>query len=275
MSFANINNVEINYQTFGDGIPLLLISGMGIDHRTWMYQIPFFKKYFKVIVFDNRGIGKSTGSQGLYDIEMMADDVAGLLKHLKITRSHIIGSSMGGMIAQELAINHPDMVDKLVLCSTAASPHNNIKHILMDGIQDVMGRKKVEEILELKHHRPVLKKVFNHLVQQLYSERFIVENKKFIEETIREFASNTLYLETLFKQLHAVRSHNTVDRLLNIKSETLVITGAKDELLPVECSELLAEKIPKSKLITIENALHGFHLEKSDEFNEIVLEFLS
>ena len=275
MSIAKINDVKINYQTFGDGIPLLLISGMGIDYRTWMYQIPFFEKYFKVIAFDNRGIGKSTDVQGLYGIEMMADDAAGLLKHLKISKAHIVGSSMGGMIAQELAIKHPKLVDKLVLCSTSASPHNNIKHVFVDGIQDVMGRKKVEEILELDYNRPILKKVFNHLVQQLYSERFIVENKKFIEETIREFASNTLYLETLFKQLHAVRSHNTVDRLLNIKSETLIITGTNDSLLPVECSELLTEKIPKSKLVKIENALHGFHLEKADEFNEIVLEFLS
>ena len=145
----------------------------------------------------------------------------------------------------------------------------------MDGIQDIMGRKKVEEILELKHHRPVLKKVFNHLVQQLYSEGFIVENKKLIEETIQEFASNALYLETFFKQVQAVRSHDAVDRLPSIKSETLVITGTEDKLLPVECSELLAEKIPKFKLVKIENSLHDFHLEKADEFNEIVLEFLS
>ncbi|MEA2055252.1 MAG: alpha/beta hydrolase [Candidatus Thermoplasmatota archaeon] len=273
MPFANINDVKIHFNTVGNGKPLLFIAGLGVDNRTWMFQIPTLQKYFTVIVFDNRGIGKSASSVSPYTIKLMADDVAQLLKHLGINAAHMVGSSMGGMVSQEFAINYPGMVDKLVLCSTSAKPRDTVKDALSEGFKDILD-KNIEDILQLKHRRPLIEKVFNYLVQQLYSDKFIRENKKLIESTVQEFTSDISYLETFIKQTRAIRLHDTVDKLHLIRAETLVITGTNDKLIPVEASELLVEKIPKAKLVKVEGASHGFHLEQAEFFNKVLLDFL-
>jgi len=273
MPFAKINNVEINYHTVGDGQPLLFIAGLGVDNMCWIYQVPKFQEFFKVIVFDNRGIGKSTGSIAPYSIRMMADDAVELLKYLNIEKSHIVGTSMGGMIAQEIAINYPNMVDKLVLCSTFAKPQNMVE-IIMKGVKDIIGYNALD-IFGINPHRLVFEKLFSYLLQQIFSEEFLLENKKLIEETLRKYLSKLTYVETFLKQTGAVYTHNTVDRLNLIKTETLIITGMEDKLVVPECSDILAEKISRSKLRKIEHAEHGMHFEMSDIINKIVIDFLS
>ena len=273
MSFAKINNVEINYHTVGDGQPLLFVAGLGVDNMCWIYQVPKFQDFFKVIVFDNRGIGKSTGSIAPYSIRMMADDAVELLKYLNIEKSHIAGTSMGGMIAQEIAINYPDMVDKLVLCSTFAKPQNMVE-IIMKGVKDIIGYNALD-IFGINPHRLVFEKLFSYLLQQIFSEEFLLENKKLIEEILRKYLSRLTYVETFLKQTGAVYTHNTIDRLNMVKAETLIITGMEDKLVVPECSNILAEKISRSKLEKIDNAGHGMHFEMPDIFNKIVIEFLS
>ena len=273
MPFAKINNVEINYHTVGDGQPLLFIAGLGVDNMCWIYQVPKFQERFKVIVFDNRGIGKSTGSITPYSIRMMADDAAELLKYLNIEKSHIVGTSMGGMIAQEIAINYPDMVDKLVLCSTFAKPQNMVE-IIMKGVKDIIGYNALD-IFGINPHRLVFEKLFSYLLQQIFSEEFLLENKKLIEETLRKYLSKLTYVETFLKQTGAVYTHNTIDRLNLIKAETLIITGMEDKLVVPECSDILAEEISRSKLRKIEHAEHGMHFEMPDIINKIVIDFLS
>lgn len=273
MPFAKINNVEINYHTVGDGQPLLFIAGLGVDNMCWIYQVPKFQELFKVIVFDNRGIGKSTGSIAPYSIRMMADDAAELLKYLNIEKSHIVGTSMGGMIAQEIAINYPNMVDKLVLCSTFAKPQNMVE-IIMKGVKDIIGYNALD-IFGINPHRLVFEKLFSYLLQQIFSEEFLLENKKLIEETLRKYLSKLTYVETFLKQTGAVYTHNTIDRLNLIKAETLIITGMEDKLVVPECSDILAEQISRSKLRKIEHAEHGMHFEMPDIINKIVIDFLS
>ncbi|ENO12197.1 putative hydrolase or acyltransferase of alpha/beta superfamily [Thermoplasmatales archaeon SCGC AB-539-C06] len=273
MSFAKINNVEINYHTVGDGQPLLFVAGLGVDNMCWIYQVPKFQEFFKVIVFDNRGIGKSTGSIAPYSIRMMADDAVELLKYLNIEKSHIAGTSMGGMIAQEIAINYPDMVDKLVLCSTFAKPQNMVE-IIMKGVKDIIGYNALD-IFGINPHRLVFEKLFSYLLEQIFSEEFLLENKKLIEEILRKYLSRLTYVETFLKQTGAVYTHNTIDRLNMVKAETLIITGMEDKLVVPECSDILAEKISRSKLEKIDNAGHGMHFEMPDIFNKIVIDFLS
>ena len=273
MPFAKINNVEINYHTVGDGQPLLFIAGLGVDNMCWIYQVPEFQEFFKVIAFDNRGIGKSTGNIAPYSIRMMADDAVELLKYLNIEKSHIVGTSMGGMIAQEIAINYPNMVDKLVLCSTFAKPQNMVE-IIMKGVKDIIGYNALD-IFGINPHRLVLEKLFSYLLQQIFSEEFLLENKKLIEETLRKYLSKLTYVETFLKQTGAVYTHNAIDRLNLIKAETLIITGMEDKLVAPECSDILAEKISRSKLRKIEHAEHGMHFEMPDIINKIVIDFLS
>ncbi len=273
MPFAKINNVEINYHTVGDEQSLLFIAGLGVDNMCWIYQVPKFQEFFKIIVFDNRGIGKSTGSIAPYSTRMMADDAVELLKYLNIEKSHIVGTSMGGMIAQEIAINYPNMVDKLVLCSTFAKPQNMVE-IIMKGVKDIIGYNALD-IFGINPHRLVFEKLFSYLLQQIFSEKFLLENNKLIEETLRRYLSKLTYVETFLKQTGAVYTHNTFDRLNLIKAETLIITGMEDKLVVPECSDILAEKISRSKLKKIEHAGHGMHFEMPDVFNRIVIDFLS
>ena len=275
MPFVDVDNAKISYHVVRKGKPLLLISGLGTDHRTWIFQIPFFKEYFKVIVFDNRGMGESTGSIGPYSTKLMAEDAKKIIDHLKLEKVNVLGSSMGGMIAQKLAIRYPDVVDKLVLCSTSAKPGDNIVQIFKEGLKGLIEDDgEYENIFDAKPRLKIIRKILGFFLTQVFSEEFIQENKKIINDLIEEYVSNPRYYETFVKQIRAVHKHNTLKDLSKIKSETLVLTGSDDSLLPDTSSDFLNEKIANSKLVKMKGANHGVHYEQSEEFNKIVLEFL-
>lgn len=275
MPFADIDNVKINYRIVGKGSPLVLISGLGVDHKTWIFQIPIFKEHFKVIVFDNRGMGKSTGSIGPYSIDLMAEDTKKLIDYLKLEKVNVLGSSMGGMIAQRLAINHPDAINKLVLCSTSAKPDDTILKILKEGLKDLADNDEYEDIFNVRPRSRIVRRIFSFFLKHVFSDEFIHENKKLINDLIEEYISNPRYFETFIKQVRAVHRHNTLKDISKIRSETLVLTGSDDKLLPDSSSNVLKEKIPNSKLIKIPGANHGVHYENSEEFNKIILDFLT
>ncbi len=108
MPIAHANNIAINYEVHGDGEPLIMINGLADDLSSWAYQTEEFARHFKVIIFDNRGIGGTDKPEGRYTTAEMAADARGLLNHLGIERAHVLGVSMGGMIAQEFALAYPD-----------------------------------------------------------------------------------------------------------------------------------------------------------------------
>lgn len=115
------NGQKLYYEVHGEGVPLILIMGIGYDATLWgLHQIPAFSQEFQVIAFDNRDVGRSSKATGPYTIADMADDVAGLLDGLEVDRAHVLGISMGGMIAQEFALRHPKRLDKLILTGTGA-----------------------------------------------------------------------------------------------------------------------------------------------------------
>jgi len=125
MPIANLDGININYRIYGEGEPLVLIMGFGTPLSMRIDQVRFFKKHFRVVAFDNRGVGRSHKPKGPYSTRMMAEDTAKLMDYLGIGKAHVMGISMGGMIAQELAINHPDKVNKLVLACTYAAQDEN------------------------------------------------------------------------------------------------------------------------------------------------------
>ncbi len=273
MPYVKLGRSKIYYHVIGKGKPLVLISGLGTDHKTWIFQIPEFQKFFKVIVFDNRGIGKSTGSIGPYSTDLMAEDAKKLIDHLGIDKTHVLGSSMGGMISQKLAIKYPGIVDKLVLCSTSARPSNTITNIIKVALSDVTDL-STDEILDKKPRGFLIRKFFDFFLRQVFSKDFIRGNKDIIENILSDYAKNPRYFETFIKQSRAVHKHNTLTDLPKIKSESLVLTGNSDQILSHTHSDILAEKIPNSKLIKIPNGNHGMHYELSTTFNKIVLDFL-
>src|SRR5207249_10870094 len=110
MSVAKVGTIDLYYDEQGSGDPLLLVMGLAADSAAWMFQVPDFARHHRTIVFDNRGVGRSAKPPGPYTIHEMADDAVGLLDALGITRAHVVGVSMGGMIAQVVAITHPERV---------------------------------------------------------------------------------------------------------------------------------------------------------------------
>ena len=254
MPIAKVGDVSINYEVEGKGEPLVMIMGFGSGIEGWHYQAPFFAKRFKVVTFDNRGVGKSDKPESLYTTVTMADDAVHLMDHLGIEKAHIMGASMGGMIAQELAINHPERVNKLVLACTYARPL----------LRDTDGARltgtpseRMNSIIGLAFNKPLYRLVFGTLAR------------------LRSVPEGSPEATGIEGQSAAVMTHDTLDRLGSITAPTLVIVGTGDRLIDPSASELLSGKIPGAKLVKVKGGSHTFMVENRDEFNREVLNFLT
>jgi 3-oxoadipate enol-lactonase len=274
MSSASVGPVELYYEEHGSGDPLLLIMGLAADSRAWMFQVPDFARHYRTIIFDNRGIGRSAKPPGPYTIHEMADDAAGLLEKLGIARAHVIGVSMGGMIAQELALRHPERVRGLVLACTYPEPDADIEQQRQFSVQQLGG--SVSETGEVQINLSTLDPFmfFQHLLPRVFNQSFIDTD---LPKLMQVFAGGLEYgfsLEAILGQVAAVMSHKATDRLHQIAAPTLVITGDADLLIPPGNSDILAKNIPGAKLVKIPGGSHGFNFETPDVFNRAVLEFL-
>ena len=257
MPLAKLNGININYQVQGQGEPLMMIMGFTANRNGWMPQIPFFKKYYRVITFDNRGVGKSDKPPGPYSTKMMADDTVRLMDLLGIEKAHIMGVSMGGMIAQELAINYPQRVTKLVLACTYASQDETSGDTLEQAkFLQLTPEKKISAMVGLAFNKPLYRFTFALLVRV---------QTKFMG------TSGTVGIAG---QSEACRKHNTLERLPLITAPTLVIVGTGDRIIKPVSSEVIAGKIPNAKLVRIEGGSHYFSFEMKSVFNREVLNFL-
>lgn len=266
MPAASVNGIRINYGVEGGGEPLLLIMGFGATRMAWLLQRLFFRKHFKVISFDNRGTGRSDKPAGPYTVKDMADDAAGLLDHLEIESAHVVGVSMGGMIAQELAIRHPDKMRKLVLgCTFAcADQEGGIAPELLramgfagDAYPDETAPVPIE-----KSFRAVVSNTFNSPLYRLTTI------------PLTWFLPLFIHRDGLAAQQEAITGHDTRDRLGRIKAPTLVMCGTDDRIISPSSSDTLAGRIPNSKLVKIDGGSHAFMAERAKRFNREVLAFL-
>ena len=262
MPKAKVDDIQLYYEEQGRGEPLLLIMGLGASTLGWSEQILTFSREFRVIAFDNRGAGRSDKPAVRYTIALFADDTAGLMDALGIDSAHVYGQSMGGFVAQELALRHPQRVRTLVLGSTscggrqavAGSPEN----LAIIGMMNVLTpREAAEKGLPL-----------------LYSEEFIARHHDaLIQRSLRE-AELRSPPDAFGRQVQAAIRHNTFDRLADIRCPTLVITGSGDRIVPADNSRILVERIPGAELAVLPGAGHGYLVEKAAESNAIVLKFL-
>lgn len=257
MPLATVNGIKLNYRVEGHGEPLVMIMGFSANRSGWISQIPFFRKHFRVVTFDNRGVGKSDKPEGPYSIKMMADDTAGLMGHLKIEKAHVLGVSMGGMIAQELAINYPEKVDRLVLASTfAVKDETSGDTPEQAGLLGLPPRKLAVAMAKLASNKPFYR--FASVTPAMVRSCFIK-------------ASARAGIEG---QTVACNTHNTLDRLSLIKAPTLVITGTDDRIIKPVSSEVIARNIPGATLDKIEGGSHASFAEMKTLFNRKVLDFL-
>ena len=274
MSIAKVGSVELYYEEHGTGDPLLLIMGLAADSQAWMFQIPDFEKHYRVVAFDNRGVGRSSKPAGPYSIHDMADETAGLLDVLGIDKAHVVGVSMGGMIAQELVLRHPERVRALVLACTYPEPDADIERTRTFTVEQFGGSVDTSGGIhvDLKALNPMM--FLQQLLPNVFNQSFI---EKELPKLMQIFSGALQYgfsMEAILGQVGAVMSHKATDRLHRITNPTLVITGDADRLVPPVSSEILAREIPNAKLVKIPGGSHGFNFETPDVFNREVLDFL-
>lgn len=265
MPHAQIGEVRIHYTRAGEGAPLLLIMGFGMPGDAWMGVLPFLQG-FHAIYFDNRGTGQSDKPKGPYTMAQMADDAAGLLTELHIARAHVYGVSMGGMIAQELALRHPQKVRSLVLgCTMCGGEHATVGEpeaieILLEMVRG-MGRTDPQMWVD-------------RLLPIVFPPEWIAANPG-----VRDMLVMLAPLlppsppETAQSALAGMFGWSTYDRLPQITAPTLIIHGDRDVIIPVENAHVLHERIPGSALHIITGAGHGYPAQDPVGVHQLVTDF--
>jgi pimeloyl-ACP methyl ester carboxylesterase len=275
VSIAHVDSINLYHEEHGSGDPLLLIMGLAADSVAWLFQLPEFSQHYRAIVFDNRGVGRSDKPPGPYTIPQMADDSAGLLEALGVTRAHVVGVSMGGMIAQELALRHPQRVRGLVLACTYAQPDADILQTRTQSVTQLGGTLSPSGEIQIDLSRLDPLSFFQMLLPTVFNQQFIETE---LPKLMELFAGSLQYgfdMEAILSQVSAVMQHDTTARLHKITSPTLVITGDNDRLIPPKCSDLIAAKIPGARLVKVPGGSHGFNFETPEVFNREVLGFLA
>ncbi len=253
---------RMDYDVQGSGAALLLVNGLGSDRKEWLFQVPAFAPHFRVITFDNRGAGESEVPAGPYTTAQMADDAAALLAFLGVERAHVLGVSLGGMIAQELALRHPSLVDRLVLACTTPG----------GDATERPSREALASFIRTPGEDPEAE--LRRTIPFLYGERYRRENPGEIEAFIRRRLASPVSLEGQASQLAAAIGHAAGERLRAVRAETLVIAGTADLLVPPVNSRRIAERIPGARLVLLPGAPHRLFAENAEAFNREVLSFL-
>ena len=262
MPMAQTGNITLHYQVQGLGEPLLLI--MGYRGNSWLWGDQFLEplsRYFQVITFDNRGTGLSDQPTTPYTIPLMADDAAGLLSYLGIARADVFGVSMGGMIAQELALRHPRRVKRLILgCTTCGGP------------QAVIAAPEALARLLTAPEMPK-EEALHRLWPVMFSPTFMAQQESFLTRMTARALTHPTPFTSAIRQALAMQRFNTYGRLGQIVAPTLVVTGDADRLVPPANSHLLAARIPGAELEILAGAGHGFFWERSTEVIHLLGDF--
>jgi len=257
MPIARLRDIAISYKVEGRGEPLVMIMGFSANRSGWTAQVPFFRRYYQIVTFDNRGVGESDKPTGPYSTKMMAEDVIGLMDYLEIEKAHIMGASMGGMIAQELAINHPERVMKLVLTCTYACQNGTSGDAPEQAkLAHLPPQRVAGAMIGLALNRPIYRFTFG--LMGVIQSRFIGVSGRV----------------GIAGQMEACRNHDALERLAPIAAPTMVIVGTEDRIIAPVSSEVIAGKIPNAKLVKLEGGSHSLSIEMKGAFNREVLNFL-
>lgn len=262
MPTTAVGDVEIYWESQGRGKPLLLISGVSGGTWTWEESIDVWSPHFRVIVFDNMGAGRSSMPDRPYGIREMADHAAAVLDAAEEERAFVVGLSMGGMIAQELAVCHPGRISALVLGCTHCGGSERIPPALevIQGFADNAGLSP-EEIVD---------KNLTLLVTPAFLNSGSDSLKRYRERQLNAPLQPDYALQ---RQLEAIRSFDVCDRLGSIQTPTLILTADCDQLVPAENGGLLAKLITGAKLKPFTNTGHLIYLERARTFQQTVIEF--
>ncbi|MCA1848153.1 MAG: alpha/beta hydrolase [Actinobacteria bacterium] len=257
MPLTITRNTSIDYDVHGEGPPLVLIGGLGFGRWGWFKQIPALSRHFRTISFDARGERDLEG--GVADL---VADVVALLDHLNVRKAHVLGTSLGGFVAQELALERPDLVDRLVLVCTSygrEGPESMSPWALADmiGWPSLTAEKAVRRGLEAAT-----------------SDAYRAERPEEFEQIVRWRLADSPSLSTYYEQMRAGARFDVSRDVGSITSPTLVIHGSEDRYVPVANAVALAEAIPDARLRVLDGAGHLVFIERFADVNREVVTFL-
>jgi 3-oxoadipate enol-lactonase len=261
MPIVKAGELLMHYEVDGEGPPLVLLMGLGCPGALWWLQVEAFAEQYQVIAPDNRGVGRTEKPAVEYSTELMADDMANLLNALGIPRAHVLGMSMGGAIAQQMALRHPGMVDRLILACTfsEASPYGG----------------EIMALWRLMAERAGMEALGRLLLVQSVTPRFYAERPDRLAKLREIFAAFPQPVEAYLRQNWACARHRTTDQLCRIGAPTLVLAPERDILTPLGAMKLIHQHMPGSTLVVIPRSGHGFMWEVPEQFNAAVLEYLA
>ena len=258
MPNLHLDGLDMHYQVEGEGQPLLLIHGLGSSGRDWELQVAYFADRYQVITLDMRGHGKSSKPPGPYSIPLFAGDTASVLEMLEVAPVHVVGISMGGMIAFQLAVDRPELVKSVVVVNSG--PDFVIRSI-KDRLQvwqrfiitRVLGLRKMAEVLGER----MFPKPEHAQVRKVFVERWVENDKQAYQESMK-----------------AIVGWSVADRIGEIKCPALIIASDED-YTPVESKQAYVQQMPNAELAVIEDARHAVPVERPEQFNAVLEAFLS
>ncbi|TFG27150.1 alpha/beta fold hydrolase [Candidatus Thorarchaeota archaeon] len=267
MPYETIDDIELYYEVHGpsDAPPVIFIEGWGYSLWMWFRQIPVLKERYRCIVFDNRGVGRSSKPDYPYTMDMFAADTVGLMKSLDIETAHFLGISMGGFIAQQIAISYPEKVRSLILASTHFGGPNAI--IANDRTMAMMFASPTETLSKEQATKMRYSVAFN---PKYLEKNMLLLNQ--IQEWVEQYPQ-PLYARG--NQAAASVAFDVEEEVKKISVPTLILHGDSDLIVPPQNAELLADKIPGSKLVFIKGGPHLSFIEHYGMFNSEVLSFLA
>ena len=262
MPLAELEGRRVYYEEHGEGDPVLLISGLGADHTAWALQTAFLCERFRVIVFDNPGVGRTEGPPGPYTSALFADVAAALLRFLGLEHAHVVGASMGGLIAQQLAVRHAGLVRSLTLhCSWwRADRYTNAL------IRSWQAYARAATPLELARQ----------IWLWVFTPQFFEERPDAIAELERQVKENPFpqSAEAFCDQAEACVRHDGLPEIASVSAPTLITVGDGDILTPPQHSFELKARMPRALLHVWREMGHAPFWEIPDEFNELTYSFL-
>lgn len=255
---------SLNYIRRGSGEPMLLIQGMSGNHLSW--GEPFLtdlERDFDLVAYDHRGVGRSSRVTDPFSIVELADDAAGLLDALGWESAHVVGISMGGMVAQELALRHPERIRTLTLGCTycggegSALASSQVSTKLAEAMMSGDPDRAISTVYEVN-----------------VSPGYFADQSAYT--TFYEMATAfPTPVPVIMLQMQAIAAHDTLDRLADISAPTLVIHGTEDEMLPYSNAILIASRIPNARLETLEDVGHMFWWEQPERSANAIRELVA
>jgi 3-oxoadipate enol-lactonase len=261
MPTVEVGGQTLYYEVHGEGEPLVCVMGLATDLVAWTLQVPAFSAAHRTIVFDNRDVGRSSRAEGPYELADMARDTVALADALELDSFHLLGYSMGGAIAQEVACQAPERIRTLTLAVTFASGGawaRSLSDTWGARVRVISREQHIDELLLLNHSE----EFFENAEAVAYMRGLMLDNPHPQEP------------EAFARQLAASSRHDARDRLRSLALPTHAIGAEHDILVPVWKTKELAELIPNAKLTVIERAPHGALIEQAERFNNAVLDFI-